>query len=334
MAYFRDISNEMSNLDETTYGRDMLAAFMKESVFFAWFEQMSAFKRQATDDSFNVYSGSGTVQNRLVGQDNVTVTPLVPSRDKVPTTLTFQGDAIGIDASHMADVKLKQGDAHVMLEEQMRRKMTDWTRQYEIESFQNDGTAGKFKGLNYLVNGTVDVGGQSGVKRCEDARNWVNLASKPDHLDMTNSDHVDAFLENMIRLWFKIKNANRAIVLNEDFFSRISMIAQKKWVIGEERSMFGVPIPTINRVPFLPLSSDVITNAEPDNASAENTTSMWFMAPEEFGLYFGTNSGLEVKEHDKDDTGKITKIGFEVRGNFTIEKPENIYRVKGFKLFN
>ena len=331
MATFKSISRDAANIGDTTYGGIMLGMLLQHSKFMRWMEQNNGFEVAATEDKFYTYDATARVLNRAIG-DEKEPQAVTPNRTPVNFGLKIQGDAVSVDISHISDQKLKLLDVDVMLEKELKNRFKDFAKKYEMELFHGLGTGDTFKGLYDIVDGSTNIPGYSET-RFVDATAHTGLSSAPVSMDLTNSDRQSDFLEMMQKITYMVEDP-KGIFCNESFFARIQTIARKHHILGESRDLFGVPIPTWNKIPLIVMPDSVLPSDDEDNTPTtplENCTSIWIFSPGEQRFSLCTNSGLYVADHHN-DTGEIVKTSWEIRGAFKIEEPKSILRIGKLKL--
>jgi len=311
----------------------MMGWLLQFSPFIARLEERSAFELGATDFDLYPVDGDASVQTRGVGGDYTQNAETPPSRQT--EDLGFHGDAVTIDRSHVVDDERGLRPIEAWVNNRLRMKGRFWARGMTKLFFQGAGTTGprEMKGLKTILDGTNVPG--FNISMVIDAVDFLDTS--PDSLDLSKDAHVEAFRRGMEQIVPQFEDfGDPLIVANSQLGAMLGTIARKNQSYDRIEGAFGGMIERIFGGDLQRVSSNAITNTEPDNAGTPNnvTTSLYIMVPMP-GMYSAvTNGGLEVEDELDEilEEKRSGEIAWELRVENAIQDRYAIRRIRNIEL--
>ena len=317
---------QLSNLDSER-GRAMLAFLLERDPFLRFIEDNSAWEEDSTDFDWRPVDPTASLKTRPIG-GQYTPADVVPG-SKETDSLSFHGESIDIDDTHLADAKRNLRDFDQWLDREISRRGKSWQRLFSNALFLGAGTTTLLKGLKVILDGTTDLPGFSGETGVIDAVDW----STGDSFDLGAEANWGLFIEQLIIAQSVVPGAT-GFVMSGELYARMTTIAQKKHIIGETRDTFGKPVKTFNGLPMIQVVPGTILTDEPDNNATPltNTTSLYIARPGEGEVSLVSNSGLEFDDDIDLEQKESRRVKFEIRSAWKIGEKDSIRRVRNIKL--
>ncbi len=323
----------LSNLRGHQRGLSALGLLIQESPLIRNLEDNSGFQLAPTDDAWRpVNATTTTIQARDLGE-GYTASAITPE-SKVNTLLRFHGGAIKIDDTHLADHERGLSDIRMYMDERVPEEFTQFAHLFEQSLIRSAGTGDPtpVKGMQYILNGTDDIPGFTGVKGVLNAATY-STGSTPKSFDMTNTANYTQFMK-LHRTARQLVPGCNAMWVSPAMYASICAIADATHAGSEGRDRFGYTIKSIDGLPIIPLLDTSILNTEPDDTGTplNVTTSIYYVRVSENWLSLLTNSGLDWKAFDLSAAQlRSGQEEWEFRCSWRLKKRNCALRVRNFK---
>lgn len=333
MANFKSVSRT----NGSQRGADAVGILLTNSPLLNFLDAYSGFELDATDFDWRPVIESASLASRAVG-GAWSATDVTPA-SKQTASLKIQGSRVDVDVSHLADAAIGTRDIPVWFDKMLKKELINFAKSYEIQLMLGTGISTAFKGLATILDGSTALPGYTGVYRVTNAANY-SVDTTPKSLDIslgaTNyAKNIKGLLECLYQSFADMdQGPGMGILLNAAMYARMQTIARNEHILGEDRTLFGVPVSTFNGIPMIPLTAGAILSTEEDDTATplEVTTSIYIMSPGEMRSSLVTNSGLEYWEYPFMQAKESGSEKWEVRAAWKIEEPKSVLRIRNIKL--
>jgi hypothetical protein len=318
-------------------GNDAIGILLTNSPLLNFLDSMSGFELDATSFDWRPVVAAASLASRAVG-GSWSATDVTPA-SKQTGALTIQGSRVDVDVSHLADRDIGARDIPVWFAKMLKKELINFAKSYEIQMMLGTGSGTAFKGLKTILDGTTALPGYTGITRVTNAATYSS-DSTPKSLDITlGATNYDKNIKGLLECLYQAfadmdRGAGMGIAMNAAMYARLQTIARNEHILGEDRTLFGVPVSTFNGIPMVPLTTGAILSTEPDDTTTPLTvcTSLYLISPGEMRTSIVTNSGLEYWEYDFMQAKESGSEKWEIRGAWKIEEPNSVLRIRNIKI--
>ncbi len=328
------VIKSLSNFNGSARGAAALADILTYSPLMNALDVFSGYEDGDTSFRWRPTVAGSSAAARAIGSA-YSPTAITPETEQTDS-LANHGAGVKIDVSHLADVRRSGGNLSQWLAGQLKKELKNFAIAYELQLVQGTGQANAIEGLQTILDGT-DLPGYPGITRVTNAAT-ASVDNTPKSLDLTLgatnlTKNTDGLLELLYNA-FADTDQTRFLYMNSGMFARMQTIARTEHILGENRDLFGIPVPTFNGVPMITCSTGAITSTEDDDTATPlaATTSIYLMSPGEMRLSLVTNSGLEYWEYPFLEAAEAGEEKWEIRAQWKIEEPTAITRIRNIKI--
>lgn len=340
MARLAGLSNDIYG----EQGRNLIATMLGKSTFLAAIEASDAFQLEPTEFKFRTYMDSANLRTMAEGgayDHNKTLDPTVTeTNDK----LAFYYDSFKVSTTRNIDAKKGLDNRDVWLSKTRTEIHNSFTKQITKAILTDDGTNNTMKGLFKRLDGTNRLKGFENTTkfpetdtwdytRVVNAKEWAKNPTTATSLDVTigGADYSGFF--EMINNAIFLGDGLKYICVSEAFLPRFLTIA-RELKLTDYSYLFNQRVNTVAGLTVIPLRNDILTKTEPDDTKTtpkNETTSLYFLSPEENRLSLATNSGVFYYEFDHRENEQKDLEVMGINMNWKIEDPRSILRVRNIK---
>lgn len=326
----------VSTLNGSANGVTAIANMLSASPLLNVLDAKGAFELDAQNFDFLPVTSTGSIQKRAVG-GSYTGTDIVPA-SKVAGALAIYGGRIDIDRTHIRDAEKGLRDIPSWFQKAIKKEHIIFAKNLEDKLMNGLGTSNDVKGISKILTGN-DLPGYTGANRVINANDYSKITnSKSFDITLALSDtdkpkQRETFIEMLIYAT-SMMDGVPVMLLNSTMLGRMTTIAKKEHILGEDRASFGIPVSTFNGIPMIRLNEGSITNTEDDDTATTpltNTTSLYLASFGEFNFSLVTNSGLDYTESKWMQTKEADSEKWEMSVAWKIEEPKSALRIRNIK---
>lgn len=326
MAFLKPISK----LDGSARANAFIGDVLSNSPMLNLLDAKSAFEVDTLDYSWQPVAGTASFAARAEGATFSGATA-TPAAKQTGTMAIYQG---GVDVD---EARLFDENVTGWFDKQWKANVIATSKAFDVAAFNGDGQTNALSGLK-AISELTNLPGFIG-NRLVDAANYSGLTT-PKLFDMSLTLSASDFEAQSVKFLEMILNESADITgtpimaLNPKSFARMSTIASRLQIKGEDRSLFGVPVETFNNIPMIKMLDTAITLTEPDNTTtpAATTTSIYFLSLGEMLTSFLTNSGFAYKSFDFLEAKQSGRESWMMTGAWKIEDKYSFKRIRNIKV--
>ena len=333
MANLKELSTNING----EAGRQALLSLLETSALLRMFESTGGWELDATDFQYWTIGGNANLRTLAEGGTYDTISTLAID-GKQNNSLKFYYDGFKVNQSRKFDAAKSLRDIDLWLQKKRKAIHRAFAKGVEKAIFVDDGTSNTMKGFAKNLDGTRLLGYESTdnftdqeAKRVLDAAAFAK-SSTAKKMDLTSDTDYDGFMELFYTAVSLMDNAKMMVI--PDFAKpKITTIARKAGLLGTTKNYEKV-LETIGDIPLITVPNNVITRLEADNTATpvNDTTSFYFLSPEEQRCSLVTNSGLWYNEYDHRENEQKDLEMFGINMQLKIEDNKSVLRVRNLKI--
>lgn len=319
-------------------GADLMRAIFDNSMFLTWLESVGGWELDATD--FDWLNIGGTADLRNIAESGTwgEFTAIASTAKQTGSqAIYYDGFTVSSMRNIDQDRGLRQQDQWIYKTRLAKHRA--FAKALEKAIFVDDGTSNKMKGITKRLNGTDRLEGYADTnlwtdaeaKRVFDASTKAKSATAKT-MDLTDDTNFDGFVEMMYTAKAMMDNL-KGIIIPDAARPRITTILRKTGLLTPNQN-YEREILNFDGVPLISVPNTVIPQNEPDNTATPltNTTSIYFLSPEEQRFSIVSNSGLWYNEYNHRENKYLDKEMYGINMQTKIEDNRAVLRVRNIKV--
>lgn len=318
-------------------GADLMRAIFNNSMFLTWLESVGGWELDATD--FDWLNVGGTADLRNIAESGTwgEFSAINSTARKTGSqAIYYDGFTVSSMRNIDQDRGLRQQDNWIYKTRLAKHRA--FARALEKAVFVDDGTSNKMVGITKRLDGTRLIGYEdTNLWTDDEAKRKFNAAKKAKSptaktMDLTDEANFDGFIELMYEAKAKMDNL-KGIVIPDALRPRLTTILRKTGLLTPNQN-YEREIVNFDGTPIISVPNSVIPQNEPDDTATPltNTTSMYFLSPEEQRFSIVTNSGLWYNEYNHRENKYQDKEMYGINMQTKIEDNKAVLRVHNIKV--